>query len=303
MKVKIENVLCPNGCSAADKHILTSRDYLHDLRGEYSLVECETCGLVRTNPRPTAETIGYYYPEDYGPYQTNKTIKDPTFLNKLFSKFKFYGFKFPNTPGTLLEIGSGSGDFLINMKEKGWNVEGLEFSDKAAQRAINHGIKMRVGTLESEEFRGEVFDVIYGWMVLEHLHEPLESLKKLRQLTHQDSRLYFAVPNIRSMDFLIFKRYWFPLQLPSHLTHFTKNSFLKMALSAGFELEKVHYFRGMKDFFASLSNLLKDKNMKRMSKFVMRISAKSNTILYPIGYVLSVFGLSSRMVFVLKVKI
>ena len=56
------------GCSSNDEIILASRDLLHDLPGIFTVVKCSNCGLMRTNPRPSPDTIGFYYPENYGPY-------------------------------------------------------------------------------------------------------------------------------------------------------------------------------------------------------------------------------------------
>ena len=67
-EVMLENVTCPLGCSKSDEVILTGCDLLHDLPGEFTVVKCRTCGLMRTNPRPTSDTIGFYYPDNYGPY-------------------------------------------------------------------------------------------------------------------------------------------------------------------------------------------------------------------------------------------
>jgi len=79
-EVMLENVTCPLGCSKSDEVILTGCDLLHDLPGEFTVVKCRTCGLMRTNPRPTSDTIGFYYPDNYGPYlgtQVAQTLCKP----------------------------------------------------------------------------------------------------------------------------------------------------------------------------------------------------------------------------------
>lgn len=42
-----------------------SRDRFHALPGEFALVRCAGCGLVRLSPRPVREGIGFYYPPQY----------------------------------------------------------------------------------------------------------------------------------------------------------------------------------------------------------------------------------------------
>ncbi|MEJ7712387.1 MAG: hypothetical protein WKF84_21660 [Pyrinomonadaceae bacterium] len=60
------------GCAPDDEPLFGGRDRLHDLPGIFQVVKCRVCGLMRTNPRPTPEAIGFYYPENYGPYQSTR---------------------------------------------------------------------------------------------------------------------------------------------------------------------------------------------------------------------------------------
>jgi len=72
--VIFESKPCPLGCETDDKFILTGRDRLLNLPGEFTVVRCKGCGLMRTNPRPTPKTIGFYYPDNYGPYLDTKVV-------------------------------------------------------------------------------------------------------------------------------------------------------------------------------------------------------------------------------------
>src|SRR5436190_7312462 len=64
----LEERPCPLGCAQADEPVLVARDRLHGRPGEFRVVRCRACGLMRTNPRPTAASIGRYYPDEYGPF-------------------------------------------------------------------------------------------------------------------------------------------------------------------------------------------------------------------------------------------
>src|SRR5438094_653484 len=68
----LESVPCALGCPPNDEEILLGRDRLHALPGNFRIVRCRTCGLMRTNPRPTLDAMESYYPEDYGPYESTK---------------------------------------------------------------------------------------------------------------------------------------------------------------------------------------------------------------------------------------
>ncbi len=154
--VRLEDKDCPLGCARNDEFVLSGHDRLSDLPGEFNVVKCRSCGLMRTNPRPSADTIGFYYPDDYGPYAGTQVIDEkPSGALKRFLKplvnwiFDDKAQALPELkPSNMLEIGCASGSFLHKMAGQGWHVEGIEFSEKAAQSAINLGYKVHIGALE-----------------------------------------------------------------------------------------------------------------------------------------------------------
>jgi len=118
----MEDKDCPLGCSRNDEFIIKGRDRICDLPGEFHVVRCRTCDLMRTNPRPTVETIDFYYPDQYGPFQGTKisevhssAISSP--IKKLIKKvFRFNVMILPGmAPGRLLEVGCASGSFMHQM--------------------------------------------------------------------------------------------------------------------------------------------------------------------------------------------
>ena len=74
--IQMEDVPCPFGCPQNDEVVLTGHDLLHNLPGEFTVVKCRSCGLMRTNPRPTQETISFYYPDRYGSYLGTRVQQD-----------------------------------------------------------------------------------------------------------------------------------------------------------------------------------------------------------------------------------
>src|SRR5271169_3344774 len=43
-------------------------DLLHGVAGSWSLIECSTCGLIRTDPMPADDQLAALYPSGYGPH-------------------------------------------------------------------------------------------------------------------------------------------------------------------------------------------------------------------------------------------
>lgn len=305
--IDLESKPCPLGCSAEERIVLTGRDRLHNLPGEFTIVKCHACGLMRTNPRPTSESMGFYYPDDYGPYQGTRVDLAPQtgkflLMAKSLAKrlFQFNTFRMPNLPlGRLLEIGCASGGFMHRMAGLGWDVEGLEFSTKAAERARSLGYSVCTSTIEEAPEPKNPFDLIVGWMVLEHLHAPVFALQKLRRWTKKDGWLVISIPNNGSLEFRIFKEKWYALHLPNHLYHYTPKSIEKILDAGGWQLQQIHHQRIMSNLSGSLGYLLEDLSCcSRLAKFLIRFPEKAGVLhclLFPIAYLLGMMGETGRM--------
>ncbi|HYE35045.1 class I SAM-dependent methyltransferase [Methylocaldum sp.] len=301
--VVLESKPCPMGCASRDELVLQGRDRLHDLAGTYSVVRCSECGLLRTNPRPTADTIGYYYPEDYGPYAGTR-ITDSGFRTGISAVKEFVRNALrihslslpPLESGRMLEIGCASGAFLARMAGKGWQVEGIEFSPTAAKNAQEAGFSVHCGSLESAPEPIRQFDLVVGWMVLEHLHDPVLALDKLHRWTRKDGWLAISVPNAACFQLDWFRQRWFPLHLPAHLYHFTPETLEALLNATGWRIEKIHYQRVMTDLVASAAYLIEDRwPNSSISRFLKRYPGIFNLPLYPLALLLSWFGQTARM--------
>jgi 2-polyprenyl-3-methyl-5-hydroxy-6-metoxy-1,4-benzoquinol methylase len=147
---------------------------------------------------------------------------------------------FLNWPGKgarLLDIGCANGGFLLQMQSIGWEVAGVEPDPKAVAQAQAAGLDVRPGLLQADTFPKAHFDAITMGHVIEHLHEPLETLRNCFTVMKPGGVIAIATPNFQSFGHSIFGRDWFALEIPRHLVLFTPES-LRLALkSTGFEPE------------------------------------------------------------------
>ncbi len=306
-EVQLQDRPCPLGCARDDETILVGRDLLHELPGEFSVVKCRCCGLMRTNPRPTPESISFYYPDDYGPYRGTQVQESRTALSGIKKQVrstvrKFFNFNTTHlpvmVPGRLLEVGCASGAFLHEMAEEGWQVDGIEFSVKAAEAARSLGYNVHAGTLEAAPNPIEPYDLIVGWMVLEHLHDPVACLKKLRAWAKPGAWLVLSIPNAASLEFKVFKSRWYALQLPDHLYHFTPITAERILRAGGWRLEQTHHQRVLSNLVASVGYVLRDKGWGRAGQKLIDYPERAELLrysLYPIAWVLAHFGQTGRM--------
>ena len=118
----------------------------------------------------------------------------------------------------ILEIGSGSGDFIARAQaEKGLNIQGIETNAEAVNSARRLGLPVEPSELRETALRRPgYYDAVCAFQVLEHVSKPKEFLESCCNLLKRGGRLLVGLPNAES-----FLRYQFnPLDMPPH--HLTK---------------------------------------------------------------------------------
>lgn len=70
VNLKLERINCPLCGSSDSALVMTSKDNLCGLSGEYHVERCHACGHRFMNPRPIPESLGACYPPQYGPHQS-----------------------------------------------------------------------------------------------------------------------------------------------------------------------------------------------------------------------------------------
>lgn len=218
----------------------------------FAVVQCQACGLCFTNPRPTRESIGQFYPAAYLPHQNRASSR----RDRRLSSRKASGDLRDHVPwhgqGRLLDFGCGGGSYLERMHRQGWHVTGLDASPAAVEAVhAQLGLPALVGTLPHPDLQSGSFDVITMWHSLEHVHDPEAALKAAYRLLSPGGRLIVAVPNIDSLPFRWFGHAWFALDLPRHLTHFAPWTLDLMLQRAGFHVGRVKMIRHNKWLRAS----------------------------------------------------
>jgi len=225
---KLHYTLCPV-CGSSDIHpILTAKD--HSVSGEdFVIWQCQSCTLRFTQDVPDENSIGpYYQSQDYISHSnTNKGL-----LNKLYQAVRKFtlgqksGLVISHTTkkGRILDIGAGIGAFLNEMKQKGWDIDGVEPDYGARQQAKNLFAINLKPTPELYQLPHGSYDAITLWHVLEHV-EPLQDyVAQLKKLLTPNGRIFIAVPNYTSLDADVYGNRWAAYDVPRHLYHFTPRS-------------------------------------------------------------------------------
>lgn len=253
---------------------LLVKDYL--VSGEsFNLIYDPDLDFLKTIPQPNSDDLPKYYEShDY----ISHTDEKKGLLSSLYQFVKSWSLKkktkliynLNDGTGSLLDIGSGTGDFLKVAKDKGWEVSGMEPNKNAAKLASEKGIQLK-STID--EFEGNQFDVITLWHVLEHIPNLEETILKLSNLVKPNGTLIIAVPNFNSFDSKYYGKYWAAFDVPRHLWHFSKKSMEKL-FSKDFKLHKIEPM-----IFDSFYVSLLSEKYKTGNKFSLKafwIGLKSN---------------------------
>jgi 2-polyprenyl-3-methyl-5-hydroxy-6-metoxy-1,4-benzoquinol methylase len=135
--------------------------------------------------------------------------------------------------GRLLDVGCGSGEWMVRMRGLGWQVEGLDFDERAVRVARDLGLRVGHGALEEQRYPAGSFDAVTLNHVIEHVPAPVETLTECARILKPGGKLYLATPNSRALGHRIFGPHWRGLEVPRHLHIFSPESMKRLLEAAG----------------------------------------------------------------------
>ncbi|MDX2286124.1 MAG: methyltransferase domain-containing protein [Bacteroidia bacterium] len=232
---------CPV-CQAADiAPVMQATDYLVS-RSSFEIWQCRSCGCRFTQDTPDESSIGAFYQSESYISHSNTRKGLLSRLYQLARRFTLQGKRnlvirlSGRRQGELLDIGCGTGDFLLAMQEAGWQVSGLEPDAGARELARTRGLAVAQPD-QLFSLRAGSFDVITLWHVLEHVHRLHAYLDQIRTLLRPGGLLLIAVPNYQSHDARHYQSRWAAYDVPRHLYHFTPGSMAQLLEARGFRIE------------------------------------------------------------------
>ncbi len=253
---------------------ISAKDYL--VSGEeFQLLYDSEFEMLITNPRPQNEELAKYYESENYISHTDKKQGVVSFLYQTVKKYSLHKKvkliqKLNKGSGKLLDVGAGTGDFLVAAKSKGWEISGVEVNENARNLAREKSVSLN-NSINS--FNDQKFDVITMWHVLEHISNYQEVLQTCYSLLKEHGILVIAVPNYKSYDAKYYKSHWAAYDVPRHLWHFSRTSLPKL-LKDTFHLicEKPMIFDS---FYVSLLSE-KYKSAKNFSLKAFVVGLRSN---------------------------
>lgn len=245
---------------------------------------------MRTDPQPTPSSMELYYPSDYLPH-VNARSRGSEDIQSHWTfgwVLRLIGIRTrqlpPGAQGNCLEVGCGTGEWLLSLKAEGWGVEGIELSQSAVKAAREKGLNVACATVEKTTPSLQALDIIAAWMVLEHLHDPVDCLNKMRGWAGPATWLIGSVPDANALQWRVFGPRAYDLQLPTHLFHYTPNTLEQVLLAGGWKLEEIKWQRNANTPLRSLEYLLTDKGYLNAIKAIRWI--RVSRVALPLRFIL-----------------
>ena len=218
----------------------------------FPLYRCSSCGLLFLDEETVVERIPEFYPPGYW----WEGEGDVWGLEQRYREWFLLSVVPEPRNCRLLDIGCGGGTFLKLASQVGFEVFGLEQSPEAVRISREHlSDRVLQGSEEELISRGEQFDLITLFHVLEHLPSPFSYLKNLQKLLKRPAGLVIQAPNSRSLQAKIFGPRWYGLDCPRHLYNYTSFSLLHLLGRAGFRIHRVRHFSLRDNAAACVSSL------------------------------------------------
>lgn len=246
---------CPLCGSTGSTPIATHRNTLFG--GEVVSIRARcACGMVLTSPRPADDELGRYY-ESADTYYTHAletgararirrrlraaqlrppgswarlALERATGRPRYASRWALDAFTLPRGAG-FLDFGCGGGQNLEVAETLGLDSVGVDPDKKARDAAAARGVRCVADLSElPEHWRA---DRVLLSHVLEHLTDPVGTLRAIAAKTRPAARWLVRVPNAESWQAEACGERWIGYDMPRHLWHFSRTTLTKTLDLAG----------------------------------------------------------------------
>lgn len=185
-------------CSSTDFKVIAT-----EIReGKSNICECNNCNLVIQDIAQSRAELESYYNEEYQNTNSLEKEKPQTAKEHFESRLKTLDKQLAkivpllNSSMRVLDFGAGTGEVLYSIKNKVKEVTGVEIHDGFVEFMNGElGIEAYSDDINKKDFGDRKFDLIISLNTLDHLPNPMETLRTLKALLAEDGLMYIEVPN------------------------------------------------------------------------------------------------------------
>lgn len=251
------------GCGSADlRQWARMPAQMHPTDEQFAFQRCGNCGLVQLNPRVSPEDLSDYYSGYYLPFRgpaawgkyaplvamnLRKTDRKRTALARKATVGKAAeagGSRGLDAESRVLDVGCGKPTFLeLLHRQTGCYAKGIDFSDEGWRQNPGRFAGLDLEVAEFRHFQAVApFDLITMWHYLEHDYHPHATLRRMRTMTHKNTRLIIEVPNYASWSRAVQGRYWEGYHTPRHTAVYSPETLRVLLERSGWKLVRIRRF-------------------------------------------------------------
>jgi 2-polyprenyl-3-methyl-5-hydroxy-6-metoxy-1,4-benzoquinol methylase len=209
------------------------------------IVRCNRCGLMYASPRVKdpdhVQIVTWDANQDFVSRDPQRYEKEKLQTRDYARTRKLLNRLYP-ARGKLLEIGSGLGFLLSEFKKDGWEVLGVEPDGSYCRHAMEElGVGCISTILEEAGLPDESYDVIIMNHVIEHLGDPLSTLREINRVIKPKGHFVVETPRYDTLMFKLLGRRERSINCAGHIYFFTTRTLRNLYEAAGFQAVQLDY--------------------------------------------------------------
>lgn len=288
---------CP-ACGAAlpSDPSIRGFDRLLGLPGQFEVRICVVCRAGCTAPRLSEGELAGFYLDGYPSHEEASSSLLAGAIGALkraqvaaILRSAPFSAVVAGEPGRALDIGCGRGDLAAALIARGWQVAGVEPSKRAGAIARRRGVHLLGSTLQTSTLAEGEYGLAVMRHSLEHLPDPLGSMRRVREALQPGGRVVISVPNFASWQRARFGGSWFHLDLPRHRVHFTPSSLETMLQTVGLTVQSKSRSSSALGLPASIQYALLHRCLARGGMW-FRLCAALCYAMFPLTWLIDHFG-------------
>lgn len=276
---------CPFCKKNSFKFISNKFDDRYGFKKYFKIFKCNNCLHKFVSHSFSTKDLQNLYSKFYP--RSSFTIKDYKPLQ--LSKYKFLSW-FDGDNGThkyvprnvkVLDIGCGFGGSVGYHASRNCEAYGVE-ADSSIKKVVDHfGLNIKNGLFNYQDYKRNFFDYVTMDQVLEHMTDPVQTLKDISKILKPTGVVVVNVPNSESWGAKIFRSKWIHWHTPYHLQHFSKKSIQLAAKNSDFNMVSIKTFTSSEWLYYQWMSLVTypkygsksifwENKVRQMSKFSLK---------------------------------
>ena len=230
---------CPVCDSPESMRAFVATDRHYGIAGEWWVRRCAGCdSLFLEAPPGDAELASLYAPTYYA-YQLARPSRAKRFFQRVLGYSTDTRDPVFDQPGRVLDFGCGAGEFLLRMRERGWECAGVEINAGARDAGRAKGLDVRAALGGAEGFPSARFDYVRANHSLEHVADPAAVLREMWRVLRPGGTLFIGVPTTTSENARLFGASWWHVTAPLHTFVPSTAGLRALVERAGFRVTRV----------------------------------------------------------------